>query len=71
MNKHGLTKQFTWANTKMVRNMVKENSCGQMTVHTKEISLRIIFMVMGNMSGKMGGFIKEVGRITKCRGRGP
>ena len=48
---------------------VKECLFGVMIAHMKEIFMIIIFMVKGNMSGKMEESMKVNGQTTKCMGK--
>ena len=63
----GLIKLFISDSIKMEKNTVKANLCGLMTAHIKEISYKIIFMDMENINGRMAEYIKENGKIIKCR----
>ena len=69
VNKPGLIKQFTLVSTKMAKNMVKANLCGQMTVPMKEISSKITFTDSESMNGKMEESTKENGETTKCKAK--
>jgi hypothetical protein len=56
-NNLGLIKQFIKVNTKMEKNMEKENLCGLMIAHTKENFFKIIFMAKVDTNGKMEEYI--------------
>ena len=56
-NNLGLIKQFIKVNTKMEKNMEKENLCGLMIVLMKENSFKIIFMAKVDTNGKMEEYI--------------
>jgi hypothetical protein len=56
-NNLGLIKQFIKVNTKMEKNMEKENLCGLMIVLMKENSFKTIFMAKVDTNGKMEEFI--------------
>lgn len=60
-SKYGPMKQFILANIETVRSTEKENSCGLMTVPTREISFKTIFKGLVDMSGKTVEFMKEIG----------
>lgn len=60
-NRLGLTKLSIMAIIRTEKNTGKESSCGLTIVHSKEIFMRITFMVSEGINGKTAEFTKVNG----------
>ena len=64
---HGLMVQFIRESIRMVKNMEKDFSFGEMIVAMKAIFVRTTFTEKENTAGRMAEFMKASGSITKCK----
>lgn len=65
----GLTKLYTKDNTNVEKNMEKVCFYGRMIAHMRASFFKTIFMDSVSILGKMGVFIKENGKIIKCKAK--
>jgi hypothetical protein len=68
-NRLGQMKLFISESIKLVKSTAKANSCGLTTVHIMGTSSKTTFMATANINGKTAEYMKESGKIIKCKAK--